>query len=344
MVTQNFRQFGSNFLGPLAVYFCEQLSQQKVPFYFLAREGYFLHNIYNRYQQALGMPDNGQYLLASRSFMFRLLLDDERSYEFSLKGEFTGTFYELLRSRFMISNSTIQRHFDQKVQTTIISLPDDDSKVRQLLLSQAKHLAEIVAPTKTAYLAYLNSLGLNAPSVLHIVDLGYSGTIQKLMSLLLEKPVTGHYLISSKPGMTTFHGQENIMKGYLKQSVTMGDGYVPLDRSMFLEALLTSPNGQFQDVRLSELPGRDFDFYYGRKVNAQKHIHELEQVMAGVVDYVVHAAKHNIGFSQEEVESSLIQHMVKPHMIPRALWHLFAIDDDVAGNGTVDPLQFFGLR
>ncbi|MPW28733.1 HAD family hydrolase [Agarivorans sp. B2Z047] len=272
------------------------------------------------------------------------MLDDDRSYEFSLKGQFSGSFYDLLRTRFMISNATIQQYFDKKIQTTFISLPNDYEKVSKLLNSQAKLLGKIIAPTKSAYLAYLQSIGLTEQTTLNIVDLGYSGTIQKLLSLLLEKPSNGHYLIASKPGLNYVYGQTAAMKGYLKESVSMGDGYLPLDRSMFLEALLTSPNGQFQDIRHSPLPHGDFEYYYGRKVNAQKYIHELEQVMQGAIDYVIHAAKHQVSFTANEVEQTLNQHVAKPNMIPRALWPLFTIDDDVAGNGTVDPLQFFGLR
>ncbi|MBE7213945.1 HAD family hydrolase [Shewanella benthica] len=272
------------------------------------------------------------------------MLDDPRSYPYSLKNEFNGTFYELLRSRFLISNSSIQQIFGLETQQTTISLPKDLNKVRKVLLSNQKALTDLIEPTKTAYLKYLNSIGATKGLVLHLVDVGYSGTIQKLMTLLLEKDTVGHYLISSKPGVHQVKGNTATMKGCLQEGVKLRDGYIPLDRSMFLEALMTAPNGQFQDIRMNELIENKFDFYYGRQVNAQKYFHELEQVMNGAIEHVNHCAYHGIAYSGAEVETIYSHYVTYRNMIPRSSHHLFAIDDDVAGNGTVDSLQFFGLK
>ena len=76
----------------------------------------------------------------------------------------------------------------------------------------------------------------------------------------------------------------------------------------------------------------------------QKYFYILEQVMAGALDYVEHAAKHNITFTKSELEMLLNSYLSKPHMIPHSLAHIFDIDDDVTGNGTVNALQFFGLN
>ena len=102
---------------------------------------------------------------------------------------------------------------------------------------------------KEAYLAYLASIEITDQSTLHLVDLGYSGTIQSLLGILLSKNTHGHYLIASKPGKHVIEGNTAVMQGYLKEDVKMGDGYLPLDRSMFLESLLTAPYGQFRDIR-----------------------------------------------------------------------------------------------
>ena len=77
---------------------------------------------------------------------------------------------------------------------------------------------------------------------------------------------------------------------------------------------------------------------------SQKYFYILEQVMAGALDYVEHAAKHNITFTKSELEMLLNSYLSKPHMIPHSIAHIFDIDDDVTGNGTVNALQFFGLN
>jgi len=333
--------FGLYFFGPLISYFLSKLPAPGKNIYFVAREGYWLSKAYSVFHRLAEEP---VYLLTSRTFMYKLLLDNPDSYSYSLSGDFDGTLYELLRSRFMISDADIQNCFATKVQKTKYILPYDFDKLCNVLGGYQDELAEIVAPTKLAYMQYLNGIGALDEDELHLVDIGYSGTIQKLLTLLLNKNTHGHYLIASKPGTHSVGQNIATMRGCLRENVKLGDGYLPLDRSMFLEALLTSPQGQFQDIRLSDHPDKQFDYYFGRKVNSQKYFHELEQIMLGALSYVDHAVKHNITFEKEEVETLITQFVAKPNMIPKALWHLFSIDDDVTGNSTVDALEFFGLK
>ena len=192
-------------------------------------------------------------------------------------------------------------------------------------------------------MAYLASLGVISQSTLHLVDLGYSGTIQSLLTILLNKDTVGHYLISSRPGEHLIADNTVKMKGYLKEGVKLGDGYLPLDRSMFLESLLTAPFGQFRGIRFNGLDNKKFDFYYGRKVSSQRYFYELEQVMQGALEYCFLSGKNAIEFSANELELLLNNYLSKPNMIPRCTKHIFDIDDDVTGNGTVNALQFFGL-
>jgi len=65
--------------------------------------------------------------------------------------------------------------------------------------------------------------------------------------------------------------------------------------------------------------------------------------MAGALTLCEHTAKNSIKFTTDEVETLLTSYLSKPNMIPHAVRHIFDIDDDVTGNGTVNALQFFGL-
>lgn len=346
-----YANFGTLFLGPLLSLFSQKLVQnqpQNTSLYFLAREGYWLERAFNQYCVSGSIQQQSYYLLASRAFLFKLLLSDERSYVYSLKGEFTGTFYNLMRTRFLLSNTEIKSIFSREIIERYTDLAADKKSVVSILGDHKKAINKVIEPSKRAYLAYLEAMGVNKQSTLHLVDLGYSGTIQSLLGILLNKNTYGHYLIASNPGVHSIEGFTATMKGYLKEGVKIGEGYLPLDRSMFLESLLTAPNGQFRDIHFNTFnKGADslkqFDFYYGRKVASQKYFYILEQVMAGALDYVEHAAKHNITFTKSELEMLLNSYLSKPHMIPHSIEHIFDIDDDVTGNGTVNALQFFGL-
>lgn len=350
-----YANFGSTFLGPVLSFFSKKLTQhqsQNAPLYFLAREGYWLQQAYQHYLLGAGKQQQSYYLLASRAFLFKLLLSDERSYEYSLKGDFTGTFYNLMRTRFLLSDSEIKAIFSDEVINTHIELKNDKGDVVKILSESANAVNAIIEPTKQAYLAYLASINVTSQQTLHLVDLGYSGTIQSLLGILLNKNTHGHYLIASNPGKHVIEGNTAVMQGYLKEDVKMGEGYLALDRSMFLESLLTAPFGQFRDIRFNAFNSqsnvqsnslKQFDFYYGRKVASQRYFHILEQVLAGALKFCEHTAINNIEFTVDEVEALLNSYLSKPNMIPHAVRHIFYIDDDVTGNGTVNALQFFGL-
>ncbi len=314
--------FGTTFLGPLLNFFTSKLLQDaekhKQKLFFLAREGYWLEKAYQAHVHGSEKTSASEYLLASRAFMFKVMLDDPRSYPYSLKNEFDGTFNELLRSRFLISHNSIQQVFGLDIQQTCISLPKDFNQVQQILFSHQKALTDLIEPTKTAYLKYLNSIGATMGVELHLVDVGYSGTIQKLMTILLGVDTIGHYLISSDPGVHQVKNNTATMQGYLQEGVKLRDGYIPLDRSMFLEAIMTAPNGQFQDIRMNELIKNKFDYYYGRPVNAQKYFYELEQVMKGAIEHVNHCACYGIVYSGAEVETIYANYVTYRNMIPKS--------------------------
>ncbi|ENO00783.1 HAD superfamily hydrolase-like protein [Pseudoalteromonas agarivorans S816] len=341
-----------SFLGPVCSFFQLSLSNScsvDSPLYFLAREGYWLERAFKCFCKGSSIKAQSEYLLASRAFLFKLLLDDERSFAYSLKSDFKGTFSELLQNRFILNQDEITRTFSPALLAKTIDLETDKQSVIDIFNAHKAELKTLLAPTKKAYLAYLEQLGVTKQQTLHVVDLGYSGTIQSLLGILLNKNTHGHYLIASNPGVHTIEGCKATMKGYLKEGVKLGDGYLPLDRSMFLESLLTAPNGQFRDIRFNTFNKgaenlKQFDFYYGRKVASQKYFYILEQVMAGALNYVEHAARHNITFTKSELEMLLNSYLSKPHMIPHSIAHIFDIDDDVTGNGTVNALQFFGLN
>ncbi|MDO6548895.1 HAD family hydrolase [Pseudoalteromonas carrageenovora] len=341
-----FTAFGSTFMGPTLSFFSQQLVEnttQNTPLFFLSREGYWLEKAFKQFLLGSNKKQSSCYLLASRAFLFKLLLGNSQSYAYSLKGDFKGSFYDLMRTRFLLSNSEIEDIFSNEIRSRYVELTANKKSIIEVLANHKKAIDKVIAPTKCAYLSYLEAMGVNKQSTLHLVDLGYSGTIQALLSILLNKDTYGHYLIASNPGMHTIEGCKATMKGYLKEGVKIGEGYLPLDRSMFLESLLTAPNGQFRDIKLNIFDQSKFDFYYGRKVASQRYFYELEQIMAGALNYCFHTGKHQLAFTSHELELLLNSYMGKPNMIPKCTTHIFDIDDDVTGNGTVNALQFFGL-
>ncbi|HHC7360912.1 TPA: hypothetical protein ACN30T_004342 [Vibrio parahaemolyticus] len=349
MAIESLQQLGAVFLSPALIYFNQNLLENRPaerPLFFFAREGYWLEQAFTRYSAAKKTSVNTRYMLVSRSFLFKIGLIKPETYTYSLNFKFSGSMYDLLRTRFMLSDMKIRQVFSEKEFGKSLTLPQDISKVSAALQAKIPLLTPVIAKSADAYAQYLTQLGFFDHQQVDVVDLGYGGTIQTLLSLIFNVDTMGHYLIASNPGKKTVGDNNNsvVMRGYLKEGVKLGEGYLPLDRSMFLEGLLTAPVGQFQDIRFSPLPHRDFDYYYGRKVFTQHNFHLVEAICQGALSQLQQFAEQGVEFSQEEIESLYISFVTRRGLLPRQSWPLFEIDDDIANEGTVNGIDFFGLR
>jgi len=344
------REFGYNFLGPIcSEYFqslltqCAQLPQPFIGF--LAREGYLLNRIFQTLVAENLIPNYpSAYVLSSRSFLFRICVADPSTWQWSLTHKFSGSLEQLLVSRFGLSLAQIHEVFEDDDLSMHWYLPEEQEALEAHFYRKRQQLNKIVKQTKRNYIDYLRSIGLTEDKSVIFADVGYSGTIQKLITKLLKVDTSAVYFITSKQGDYNIDENTAHMHAVFKDGVKMGDGYTMLDRSLFLEALLTSPQGQFLDIaKTSSLNTRKFNFSFGKKAYSQHHLHELQAIFEGAIEACCHFFRHNIRFSIAEIEMLNERYVTQRHMLPRSTWALFDVDDAISGNGNVDPLRLFRL-
>ncbi|MBC3764926.1 HAD family hydrolase [Neptunicella marina] len=342
--------FGYNFLGPLSSeYFhhlklyTNQLNNPRI--IFLAREGYFFNRAFDQLVKLGEFPNHpNNYLYVSRSFLFRINIADVDTWQFSLNYKFKGTLSKILLGRFGFKLDLVKQVFSQKQLEQKWVLPRELDELTNFLNQYIGELGAMVRESRHAYLDYLRGFDFNASQDLVFVDIGYSGTIQKLLTHMLELDTHGVYLITTNGGANTVGRFKAHMKHVVKDQVSMGDGYKMLDRSLFLESLLTAPDGQLMDVvKLPVESGKSFDFLFGRPAYTQRNFHELDRVMQGAEDATCHYLTHGIRFSIDELEELYESFVSNRHMLPRVSWSLFEIDDAISGHGNVNPLQLFGM-
>ena len=338
--------FGYNFLGPVLSRYVsvvsEKLSQlpENKKVFHLAREGYALEKAFDHV-----MPNNvpSAYLNVSRVFLFRIMADVDASWPLSVKHGFSGTLAQFLHARFAFSQQEIDTLVSGEQQEKTLVLPDDYNNVCSILKACQHKIRELVKPTRGVYLRYLDTLGFTHHDVTPVVlDVGYSGTIQKLLTLLVEKEVHGIYMITTQTGSVAVGGNNAHIDHVFKTDVKMGGGYTLLDRSMFLEALLTAPNGQFVDI-IEDGNTNTFHFCYGKKTYTQENFSDLDTVLSGALSCVEHAHNHHIHYSLNDIETLFAAYVTQRNLLPRASWPLFVFDDAISGEGNVNPLSFFGL-
>lgn len=342
------KDFGFEFLGPIcSEYFAEldtYLEQYPdSPVLFLAREGYLFSKAY----ESLASNDlirrhPFHYLLASRTFLFRICIADPSTWELSLKHNFEGSLDKLLVARFGFSHYIVSKIFSEQELAETYSLPDDFEKLTSVFFTHLDKLSKAVGQSRSTYIDYIRELELPRDKPLILVDVGYSGTIQKLLTHLLGQNTVGVYFITTKKGEYKIHNRTAIMESVFKDNVKMGGGYYMLDKSLFLEALLTSPNGQFVDIQKNTTSDAErFNVFYGRRSYTQSNFLELDSVFSGAMEAINTYRSHNIRFSKQEIEHLYQQYTTNAKFIPSVARPLFDVDDAISGNGNVNPLQLF---
>ncbi|HIF9133617.1 TPA: hypothetical protein ACX6QB_001924 [Photobacterium damselae] len=329
------REFGYNFLGPLGCFLSQEIYQnvsnnEKV--FFLAREGYFLNNFFSKWLENKGRYLEHDYLTVSRSFLFKIGLINKKTLDISLNCSFSGTVKSLFENRFSLSQDEIHKIFKMD-QNKNICLPKDIEYVKKIIYKNEIDIKKIIKPKYDLYSKYLDDKGFFKEEI-SVVDIGYNGTIQKLLSLLYSKNINGHYLITHKDEKNDIGGLRTNITGYLKTDVKFGDGYVPLDRSIIIESLLTAPVGQLVDI--------DTDgFKYGRKVTVQSSRQDLDVIFDG--GYMLAEEKNRSEYTKKDLETILNSYLINLNIIPKQAMHLFDIDDDISGFGTINALKMWGV-
>jgi hypothetical protein len=94
--------------------------------------------------------------------------------------------------------------------------------------------------------AYLNNVGLHDASSAAVVDVGYSGTVQGMLSGFLIKPIHGYYMLTSAKSREICDRHGVFAHGYYGSQITGNDSSTsPLWRRSFeLETFLSSNDPQ----------------------------------------------------------------------------------------------------
>ncbi|MCE3025970.1 hypothetical protein [Salinicola sp. DM10] len=338
--------FGSTFLGPALHCYAESIEAEAeghLPVC-LAREGWCFYRLLQRLERAslISLPHAPIYLRVSRTLLFRAMLGDPAIMPMALGNDFSGSVLDLMRKRFGLQLHEIFSTLPIELLRFTCELPRDQALVQQWLAPHLAGLARLVEPTREALRAYLTQCGLDDPDKRPLMlDLGYSGTIQKVLTHVLGRDTSGLYFIATKPGDAAVGTHHAHLKGVFHEGVGWRNGCVMLDRSLLFESLLTAPHGQMVDIRQKHDGG--FEYFYGREAATQRHFQDLKMVFDGAIDHVIDCRRHGVSYTRRDVQDLYEVFATRPNCIPHDVWHLFSVDDDITGNGIINPMQMFAI-
>ncbi|MBD3842313.1 MAG: hypothetical protein IE909_10585, partial [Campylobacterales bacterium] len=333
--------FGYKFYGPVFSVFFQFIdsyvkNNNIKKLYFLAREGYFLKQMYERLASENFVKDiDTEYLLVSRAFLFRLLLGTDKDVDYALKARFNGTLKSLLEDRFALNMNEIDEFLlTQEELSMPVLLPENMDEIKTFLSAKVQtHSLNFIQESFNAYEKYLNELGFLKEEQPCVVDFGYNGTIQKTLSKLFMKDLSGVYFINSNKSNQEVLG-DNICEfiSCFREGVTFGEGYELLEKSLVFEGLLTSPEGQLRNIL--NINGNVKSFH-GIHTTAQHKFHYLDAIVEGAIQFMVEMNKSNVDSQRftEEVEKIF---SVNVKNIDHSLLKLLELDDKISGFNVIN--------
>ena len=344
------QDIGYAFLGPALVGFAQWIAQEAEDsgidcFFFLARDGKIMKQVYDLYHDATGQGPESVYLIASRRAVTVPAIRDTQDIE-AIAGVnyFENTLELFMEERFgvQVTEEDIATLRQKKL------LPQDSSKVTVLTSGDRKTIFQIVAHFAErifagaahegkGLFAYLDSVGFLSPNSA-VVDVGYSGTIQGCLAKFLEAPTHGLYMFTTT-GAYKLEEVDSSYKGYLAEDQNASESPY-YQYSFFLERLLSADETQLRSYSLSD--AGEFVLEYK---DADEELSKTESVRADL-----HKGLHAFIADFFRVRESLLSDFTIPKQFVRDMYltigkdiathytHLseeLALDDYYCGRGIV---------
>lgn len=335
--TQHLKEIGNCLMGPILLSYLQSLRnsiiERKVKqVNFLSREGFFLKQIYDNLMRDGLMPRiKTTYLLSSRSFLFKLLSSNANDLPITLNHPFTGTTEDLLRKRYLFSDAEMMEliHRERLQLNKHIQLPRDKDYALGFIRNLSPTLKELTKNELTHYLDYVRSVFGHDEEV-HIADIGYSGTIQKSLSLLTKRKITGHYFYTTR---SAENDDQNRYIGHLSYGINFGEGFSLVDRSILQEMLLTSPTGQLQGIEFTQVGG--YQFKFGPKGVAQNNFETLKQIFTYTEDYIRINLARNATITSDILNIYYREYINSERFLHNPIQNILEIDDSISGTSKI---------
>jgi hypothetical protein len=241
---------------------------------FLAREGYMLEPLFRQYAEIMGKNDiDSTYFLTSRRAASVPTINTKEDIREILSQYYVGSLGNMLRSRLGCKDDIGNINYDLEV---------DSSKDLDMIMDMIRPLIPSILNRSTnerkLYTDYTNNM-IGDKEDVAIVDLGYSGTTQYYLAKLLDKKISGYYVLTDKINLkpTKLGCTVSSMFEY---SVDMTS-----KECLFLEGILQAPYGQFICF---EKDGESVKEVYDENIYYPDRLKKMQE---SIVDYVLDTAK-----------------------------------------------------
>ncbi|MDH0289124.1 hypothetical protein N7414_08355 [Pseudomonas sp. GD04087] len=322
---------GYNVVGPLLTHFVTWLRERAERdgterLYFLSREGKLLKAAFDLWEEREPGTASAHYLVLSRRAVSVPRLGDfDDILTLARPNYFSGTLENLLAARFGVVLDDVELH-DLEARGLwnagrLLDIGNNDvshiEPVLRHLMPRILAQAELEAP---ALQRYLEESGLTDEGKLAVVDVGYSGTIQRHLNAWLERPINGYYMVTDEL-VDTFAGHYGVIAdGCFSDRVSRATrGNCSLfDQNFLLEQLLSADDAQVNHYQLEDdgsLAARFQDL--GDEELAARDIRQ--QIQGGALAYLRDVL---------DIRATLHADFLPPRDLAKDIWATFSVSPD----------------
>jgi predicted HAD superfamily hydrolase len=292
-VNGDLRTFGYWYFGPILLAFVQWAASRSATegvdtLYFLSRDGEILVRIYELLQRhsRRSLPA-GVYLEVSRRSIGVPFVGRVEQLDKLLQPEYAGgPLSELLRIRLgfeLTSHPEVDvRGFGFADIHSTVFIPADLSKVKQLCYFLYRQYPEHFRREKECAVGYLRQMGLYDDGKKAVVDIGYSGTLQRILNEAQpEQPVHGYYMVLYKTFDALMKNPLVNAKGLFGDRIDPYRKELPVDRySLFYEMVLSSTRGPVERYDETCRP-----VYAAVSEEEREKLSKLPEIHAGILEY-----------------------------------------------------------
>ncbi len=344
-VIGSYYDFGYAAMAPVIFYFMLWLIKEnkgKEEYLFAAREGHYLQKTFNIFAKYLDEAKeiNNHYLYISRRAVTVMNIRSIEDVREIMKIKYVGTLRELLYYRL--------NFWHPGMQDSVIELPRDIDLVMPIIEQHFDEIKESAERERNAYLKYIDSLNLDFDNKdVTLIDLGYAGTAQYYLAKLLDKKIAGRYFAVQSKLKPLAIGCD--VHSCFNKRIDEGDidNNIIYKYSLFLEAFLTSPDGQFQYFKESD-NGLEPQFLY--EAGKAKQIEKLDEVFEGVKDYITSILELfgedvlNIDIDRKYILRCYENCIYESKQFDSKLRELFVVEDMYCSNTILDTFGIINGR
>lgn len=257
---------------------------------FLGRDGYFLKEDFDLFT-------NGEenittsYMEVSRQILLCAAINSIEDFIEYIKFPYMGTFSNFIEDRFGVH---LCEKDELRIGKNMINSQQSYPLILEWIIPYQSEIEKFIEDTKREYKKYIEKFEINSNTA--IIDLGYYGTTQRVLSNVIGKKTIGYYIIANMSDKNP-NIKDNKMKSCVMDQEDGSSQNTNLyEKLLVLESFLTSPRGMIRGMK------NKGEFIYDMNNKNQFYFEDKREINDGIKNFIEDMQYYygNLFFNNEE--------------------------------------------